>query len=232
MGKAIALELQQVNYHVAERHLLHDINISIEQQSTTALLGYNGAGKSLLLKLCHGLLAPSSGTAINHYSSDKQAMVFQKPIMLRRSVEGNIQYVLKIKKTANRQIESLIEEALNSADLAKVRQQPARKLSIGQQQRLAISRACILKPELLLLDEPTDSLDYSAMQKVEAMIQEIRNQGATVVMSTHDFNQAKRLADYIIFIHQGRILEHTPADVFFTAPQTKQAEAFLTGELI
>ena len=197
-------------------------------------MGHNGAGKSLLLRCMHGLLKPTDGSvswsgkkAANIECRKNQAMVFQKPLMLNRSVAANINYVLKLRgKSAH-----LCQEYLESAGLGDKAKQAARSLSGGEQQRLAIARALATEPDVLFLDEPTANLDPNATLKIESQIAKAADEDIKVIMVTHDIAQARRLADEIIFLHKGSLTEHTSADVFFNLPHSVEAQDYLTSYL-
>ena len=201
------------------------------------ILGPNGAGKSLLLRLCHGLLLPSKGV-IEWAESDlarvrqQQAMVFQRPVLLRRSVAANAHFGLRLRGVPRRRRRHMVAEALRQGGLAHVANRAARVLSGGEQQRLALVRAWTLQPQVLFLDEPTAHLDPAATRTVEAMLKQFHESGTKLIMTTHDLGQARRLADEVIFLHCGRLLEHTPADTFFNQPQSAEAAAFLEGNLL
>jgi tungstate transport system ATP-binding protein len=158
-------------------------------------------------------------------------MVFQRPVLLRRSAAANIRYVLYTQGTPRAQRQALVTRALSQAGLLPSARRPARVLSGGEQQRLALARAWALQPQVLFLDEPTASLDPAATRAVETFLDTIHQQGSKIIMSTHDLGQARRLADEVLFLHQGQLLEHTPATAFFTRPQSPEAAAFLDGRL-
>ena len=201
----------------------------------TAIMGPNGAGKSLLVRLLHGLLMPDSGSvewnnqALNHDTRRAQAMVFQKPVLLRRSVQANVEFVLENCRPDHHMG---YREILEEAGLYDQRQQPARLLSGGEQQRLALARALATSPKILFLDEPTASIDPSATRQIEHWLEQIRDQGVKLILVTHDIGQARRLASDVVFMHKGRLLEHTNADAFFKMPESKQARAYMRGDLI
>jgi tungstate transport system ATP-binding protein len=199
------------------------------------LIGPNGAGKSLTLKLCHGLIAPSAGSARWAHDAGgtgglRHAMVFQRPVMLRRSVEGNIRHALAA--TSARDAAMRTEAALSRFGLRDLASRPARLLSGGEQQRLAIARAWALGPEVMFLDEPTSQLDPGATRQIEQIIVNLAAEGMTILMTTHDLGQARRLAGCMLFLVKGRLLENAPANQFFTAPAAPEAQAFLAGDLL
>lgn len=214
--------------------LIKDLNLEITAGPRTVIIGPNGAGKSLLLRLCHGLLTPSNGAVqwADAPARTRQAMVFQRPVMLRRSVGANIDYALALHKVPSSHRPDIISDVLKRTGLARLVNAPARVLSGGEQQRLAIARAWALKPEVLFLDEPTASLDPSATYQIEELVEAMHAQGTKIVMTTHDLGQAKRLGDEVLFMHRGRLLEQAPAAQFFDAPQNDLARAFVRGELL
>ncbi|HEV2430292.1 MAG TPA: ATP-binding cassette domain-containing protein [Burkholderiales bacterium] len=218
----LPLRLQEVSF----LHIIKPLSLDIEAGPSTVILGANGAGKSVLMRLMHGLLLPTSGTIL-WSARGRQAMVFQRPVMLRRSALANVAYALRV---AGRD-ESPAMEALEEVGLAHVAHRPARVLSGGEQQRLALARAWALHPEVLFLDEPTASLDPSATREIETVIRAFDAAGTKIVMATHNLGQARRLGDDVIYVHQGRVVERAPADRFFSQPATAEAAAFIKGEL-
>jgi tungstate transport system ATP-binding protein len=233
----LPLVLHEVCFEAAGHYLIDHISCVLEARPYTIVLGPNGAGKSLLLRLCHGLIRASSGSILWHgmdacAARRHQAMVFQRPVLLRRTVTANISYALRVRGTPRRQRQILVREALQQAELAGLAGRPARLLSAGEQQRLALARAWVLTPQALLLDEPTASLDPAATQAVETLLKQIYDSGTKIIMTTHDLGQARRLADEVLFLHRGQLLEHGPAAEFFSQPKSKEAAAFLAGQLV
>jgi len=220
----LPLRLEAVSF----LHVIQPLSIEIESGPSTIILGANGAGKSVLMRLMHGLLPPTSGR-ISWRSKGRQAMVFQRPVMLRRSALANVVYALELARLAD--AEKVAMEALKEVGLAHLAHRPARVLSGGEQQRLALARAWALHPEVLFLDEPTASLDPSATREIENVIRAFDAAGTKIVMATHNFGQARRLADEVIYLHQGRVLERAPVAEFFSKPATAEAAAFIKGEL-
>jgi len=233
----LPLKLENVCFAVGGMRLIKDLTCRFEAGPRTIIIGPNGAGKSLLLRLCHGLLTPSEGN-INWHGSNgidprqHQAMVFQRPVMLRRSVSANIDYALRLRNIPRTKRHEIIDQALELSGINRHRDTPARVLSFGEQQKLALARAWALKPQVLFLDEPAASLDPAATHTVEEIIETIHKAGTRIIMTTHDLGQARRLADDVMFIHRGRLLEHAPADKFFTNPENDLAQAFVRGELL
>jgi tungstate transport system ATP-binding protein len=198
-------------------------------------LGANGAGKSLFLRLCHGLIEPTSGRRVWADGSsrpDAQAMVFQRPVLLRRSVAANLDYPLKLRGLSRAERRANVARTLDRFGLAPLAERAARLLSGGEQQRLALARAWAMRPEVLFLDEPCSALDPSATRIIEDMIEAFAAEGITIVMTTHDLGQARRLAQDVAFLHRGRLIEHAPAAQFFARPETPEARAFLAGDLV
>jgi len=231
----LPLVVSALSYRTEHEFVLDSISVTIENPGITVVMGPNGAGKSLFLRLVHGLLAPSSGTV--HWQGRnldlalrrRQALVFQKPVLLRRSVAANIDFVLKPRGGDYRQRR---DQILLEAGLMRQRHQPARLLSGGEQQRLALARALATDPGVLLLDEPCASIDSGTTLKIEQLLQQSRDRGVKIILITHDIGQARRLADDVIFMHNGRLLEYAVADVFFNAPASESARDFLQGRIV
>jgi tungstate transport system ATP-binding protein len=235
-GAILPLRLGEVSFAAGGRTLIDRVSLEIEAGPSTIILGANGAGKSVLMRLMHGLLAPSAGRVEwNAPERDgaprKQAMVFQRPVLLRRSAQANVAYALAVAGVGEPQRGALVREALESVGLSHLAHRPARVLSGGEQQRLALARAWALHPEVLFLDEPTASLDPTATREIEAVIRAFDAAGTKIVMATHNLGQARRLGDEIVFLDRGRLVERAPVEQFFSKPQTAQAAAFIKGEL-
>jgi tungstate transport system ATP-binding protein len=220
----LPLRLEAVSF----LQVIKPLSLELGAGSSTIILGANGAGKSVLMRLMHGLLRPTAGR-ISWSSNGRQAMVFQRPVMLRRSALDNVVYALKVAGVAAADRPAM--DALKEVGLAHLAHRPARVLSGGEQQRLALARAWALHPEVLFLDEPTASLDPSAVHEIENIIRAFDAAGTKIVMATHNLGQARRLADEVIYLHQGRVLERTPVAEFFSKPATAEAAAFIKGEL-
>lgn len=234
MATIFPLVLENIGFSPNGTPVLRDISLTVERGGRTLILGANGAGKSVLMRLMHGLLQPTAGRiawAGGLPRAQAQALVFQRPIMLRRSTLANVAYGLKLAGVPHAERHQRAEAALAHVGLAHLAPRPARVLSGGEQQRVALARAWALQPQILFLDEPTASLDPNAAQEVERIIADIHAAGTTIVMTTHNLGQARRLADSIVFLHRGSIAEHTPADLFFQQPRSAEAENFLKGEL-
>jgi tungstate transport system ATP-binding protein len=232
----LPLQLIDVSFVAGTKPIVDGVSLALEAGLRTVILGPNGAGKSVLMRLCHGLLRPTEGR-IEWASPERpgerrrQAMVFQRPVMLRRSALANVEYAVKVAGIPWSERETRAREALESVGLSELANRGARVLSGGEQQRLALARAWVLRPEVLFLDEPTANLDPGASAEVERIIQTIHATGTKIVMITHNLGQARRLGDEILFLNEGRLVERAPADRFFNRPASPETEAFLKGEL-
>jgi tungstate transport system ATP-binding protein len=229
----LPLELQDVCYAANGKVILDRLTVRIDAGPRTMILGPNGAGKSVLMRVCHGLLRPTSG-ALQWCSSNgarRQAMVFQRPVMLRRTAIANVIYGLELSGFSRRESALRAHDVLEAVGLETAAHQPARKLSGGEQQRLALARAWALGPEVLFLDEPTANLDPRSTRDVESIITAIHATGTKIVMTTHNLGQARRLGDEILFMSEGRIVERASVDVFFREPASAEAKAFIKSEL-
>ena len=232
----LPLTLREVRYMAGGRNIIDGISAKIAAGPASIILGANGAGKSVLMRLMHGLLRPTSGeVAWREQDVERlrraQAMVFQRPVMLRRSALANILYALELARVPAAGREAQAMDALREVGLAEVAQRPARVLSGGEQQRLALARAWALHPEVLFLDEPTANLDPGATREIENVIKAFDASGTKIVMSTHNLGQARRLGDEVLFLHQGRLVERASVDDFFRQPTSTEAAAFIKGEL-
>lgn len=234
----LPLSLEGVNYDVDGERLLGPVSLMIPSGETLAIIGPNGAGKSLLLRLCHGLIEPSSGRlrwaspAGGIAARKRHAMVFQKPVMLRRSAMDNIAHACRANGFSSSQSRQRAVLALQRFGLQALAGRPARLLSGGEQQRLAIARAAALDPEILFLDEPTAHLDPGSTRQIEEMLRALKGQGITLVISTHDLAQARRLAQRVLFIHRGQVVEDDATSEFFAMPRSDAGRAFIAGELL
>jgi tungstate transport system ATP-binding protein len=227
----LPLRLEGVSFAAGARTIIEPLSLELAPGPSTIILGANGAGKSVLMRLMHGLLAPTSGRIVWNEPGPhrRQAMVFQRPIMLRRSALDNVIYALKTAGAEDARRTAM--EALAEVGLSKLASRPARVLSGGEQQRLALARAWALHPEVLFLDEPTANLDPGATREIETIIRAFDASGTKIIMSTHNLGQVRRLGDEVLYLHQGRVLERAPVEKFFTQPASPEAAAFIKGEL-
>ena len=225
----LPLAFQDVSLRVRDVDIVANLDLEILAGAPTVLLGPNGSGKSTLLRLAMNLLQPTGGRITwgrRSQPDERLAMVFQRPVMLRRSAAANVAYAL------NRHDPTRVADLLTQVGLAHLADRPARRLSGGEQQRLALARALARNPEILFLDEPTASLDPAATKAVEDIIAGVAASGVKIVMATHELGQARRLAGDIIFLARGRLVERAAADPFFNTPETPEAAAFLRGDLV
>ena len=229
----LPLKVRDLRLRFGANSVIDDVSLDLGSSGCTMILGPNGSGKSLLLKLLHGLVEPTSGTIDwgGKSPSDvtrRQALVFQKPILLRRSVVANLDFVLKARRKDRSQATQLLEHV----GLAHKATQPARLLSGGEAQRLALARALATEPEILLLDEPTASLDPTSVLAIEKIVSDARARDVRVIFVTHDVGQAQRLGDDIVFMHNGRVAEHARARDFFPKPQSQAGRDYLNGRIV
>jgi len=210
---------------------LTGVDLEIRAGERVALIGANGSGKSSLLRLLHGLLPHAGGAFESHVPPMSQAMLFQRPHMLRASVRNNVALALWLKGSRWRDAQREAVVALDRVGLAELAGRNARTLSGGQQQRMALARAWALHPEVLLLDEPTASLDPTAKRDVEALIADAA-QGRTLVFASHNLGQVKRLASRVVYLEHGRKVADLPVHDFFHGPLPEEARLFVKGELV
>jgi tungstate transport system ATP-binding protein len=232
----LPIVFDNASFSVRDVPVVRPISFMISAGAPTVLIGPNGAGKTSLLKLAMGLISPSQGRLTwggrENAGASHRAFVFQRPVMLRRRAGANLRYALKAANVPRRQREARANELLALVGLRDLAERPARKLSGGEQQRLALARALAKEPQVLFLDEPSASLDPAATKAIEDIIRDVSLRGIKVVMATHDLGEAKRLAGEIVLMHRGRIVEVSPADAFFSAPKTDEARRFVAGELL
>ena len=215
--------------------LLDKVSLTLAAGSPTAVVGPNGAGKTTLLRVAVGLDAATSGRVTwdgrEHAPATRRAIMFQRPVMFRRSVSGNLRYALAAAGISRAQRNKRVGELLALAGLEGLSDRPARKLSGGEQQRLALARAWALHPEVLFLDEPTANLDPAAVREIETIIKAFDAAGTKIVMATHNLGQARRVGDEVIYLQAGRVMERATIESFFARPATAEAAAFVKGEL-
>lgn len=232
----LPLEARGISVVRAGKALLDEVSFMIGAGGPTVIMGANGAGKSLLLRVLHGLIMPTAGAVVWGEGLDaevagrRSALVFQRPTLLRRTAIANIEFVLAHHPGAARRQSAM--DVLERAGLAPLANSPARQLSGGEQQRLAMARALASFPEVLFLDEPTASLDPAATAAVEGMIGTAVAGGTKVVLVTHALAQARRLASDVVFMANGRVCETGPATAFFAGPKSEAARAYLDGRLL
>ena len=230
------LSVKQLCLHRQSKVLLDHVSFTLQAAGVSMIMGANGAGKSLLLRALNGLLSPDSGeilwrgVPLSEALQKQHGMVFQKPVLLRRSVVDNVSYVLN-KTRQHSDVEQRCITALEEVGLTRQAVQPARLLSGGEQQRLALARALVLQPRVLFLDEPTASLDPASVSVFEKIVMQAHDRGTKIIFVTHDLGQARRLADDVVFLDKGCITEHTEASEFFIQPLSAAARAYTEGRL-
>lgn len=225
------VSFRNVSLRIGATPLLHDISLDIRSGESVVILGANGAGKSTLLKLCARIHMPTSGELLV-VPVHEQAFIFQRPAILRRSVLDNVRFVLRNRGVTEPECTDKAMASLETARLTALARQSAKTLSGGEQQRLALARAWACSPQLVLADEPTASLSPIATREIEHTIASIQATGATLIFTTHNLAQAKRVGRRIVFMDAGRIVEDRPAVDFFAAPQSPAALRYLEGETL
>ncbi|WP_025898396.1 energy-coupling factor ABC transporter ATP-binding protein [Sneathiella glossodoripedis] len=218
------------------RTILGPIDWTLEDECFTIVLGPNGAGKTTFLRLLHGLQQPRSGKVVwQKRGADlycAQSFVFQTPIVMRRSVLENIRYPLSVRKVDREESYKQTRYWLERVGLADKSELDAASLSGGERQKMALARALITRPDIVFLDEPTTNLDGASTASLEAILKSAQQDGCKIVMATHDLSQARRLADDVVFLHKGKLVEHSSSQLFFDRPQSDLASAFTRGELL
>ncbi len=232
----LPLVLDNVSLQAGATMILDRVSLAIAPGAPTLIIGPNGSGKTTLLRLCMGLARPSAGRVSWGGRADspsaRRAILFQRPVMLRRSAAANVAYALAQAGMQRRQRAGRIAALLERVGLADLAHRPARKLSGGEQQRLALARALARDPEILLLDEPTASLDPAATRAVEETVLMAAQSGIKIVMASHDLGQVRRLAGDVVFLVRGALRERGAAADFLDHPTTQEAAAFLCGDLV
>ncbi len=232
----LPLMLEDVSLLAREVTILDHVTLSFAAGAPTMLVGPNGSGKSSLMRIAMGLVPPSSGRVTYGGRSDvppvRRAIVFQRPVMLRRTASGNLRYALAAAGMPRAERDAAAQELLDRVGLGALSDRPARRMSGGEQQRLAIARALAKEPEILFLDEPTASLDPAATKATEDIIAGIAARGIKIVMATHDLGEARRLGGEIVLMNRGRIVEVADTQTFFNSPATDAARRFVAGELL
>jgi tungstate transport system ATP-binding protein len=232
----LPLVLKEARIVARDVTILDRITLTVSTGSPTVVIGPNGSGKTTLLRAAMGIIPLTSGDIIwggrEPAAPRRHAIVFQRPAMLRRSAAANVRYALAAAGVPRAERHECATELLRLVGLKEVAGRPAKRLSGGEQQRLALARALARDPTVLFLDEPTASLDPYATKAIEDIVSAVNAQGVKVVMSTHDLGQAKRLAGEVVLLHRGRLVENTPAPDFFVNPRTEEARKFIAGELL
>lgn len=232
----LPLMLEDVSLLAREVTILDRVRLTFSAGAPTMLVGPNGSGKSSLMRVAMGLVPPTSGRVTyggrTGVPPTRRAIVFQRPVMLRRSASANLVYALAAAGVPRSERSAAAQELLDRVGLGGLSERPARRMSGGEQQRLAIARALAKQPEILFLDEPTASLDPAATKATEDIIRTIAAQGIKIVMATHDLGEARRLGGEIVLMNKGRVVEVADTQTFFTTPATDAARRFVAGELL
>jgi tungstate transport system ATP-binding protein len=236
MTISFRLENVEKNYHALKA--LDAVTLNAEGGKTIVLLGVNGAGKTTLLRIIAGLEQPDKGNIIfNGQNMTAQelrkiaTMVFQKTVMFNRNVYDNLAFGLKIRGTPEPEIAAKVTEALHSVGLSSFEKRRGKKTSGGEQQRISLARAFLLDPRILLLDEPTANLDPNSARIIEKAITNRKSSDRIIIMATHNLGQAKRLADIVMHVHEGKIIETASPKDLFDNPQHELTRKFIGGEL-
>ena len=226
----LLLRLRGASVRFGAVQALRSVSLDVMRGDFIALIGANGSGKTTLLRLLHGLLA-FDGTREVLAPQALQVMVFQRPFMLRLSVQRNVMLALWLAGVPRAERAVRAAQALQRVGLTALRDRPARALSGGEQQRLALARAWAVRPQIVFLDEPTASLDPSAKKEIEALLESFHADGLTLVMSTHNLGQAKRLTTRVVYLDRGELRVDLPTAEFFADRGDGAAGPFLRGEL-
>ena len=233
----LPVRMDNVSYSVQGTTLINQFSLDIHTSDTSIILGHNGSGKSLLLKLLHGVIHPSTGKITwddeQPYTNQYwRTLLLQRPTFFNQSIEFNIEFVLRIAGIAKNEYKQRCEHALNICGLSHLSKRNTASLSGGELQKVSLARAWVLKPSVILLDEPTVALDPPSVKSFENIIEQFEQSGVKVIMTTHDLAQARRLAKDIVFIDKGRMIEQSSANDFFAGPESNQAQSFISGELL
>jgi tungstate transport system ATP-binding protein len=234
----VNLQIVDVKKKYRDATALKSASVNLQGNKIIVFLGVNGAGKTTLMRLLAGLEDPDRGQILynNHPVNAKElrnlaTLVFQKTAMFSRNVYDNLVYGLKIRKVPKEELSNRIAEALKDVRLSGFEKRQAKKLSGGEQQRVALARALLLDCNILLLDEPTANLDPNSATIIEKTILGKKRDDRIIIMATHNLNQARRLADEIIHIHAGEVVEVASPDEFFEHPKCEISRKFINGEL-
>lgn len=218
------------------KKLVGPVNLTLAPTGFTMVIGPNGAGKTTLLRLMHGLQRCSKGQVAwalpAKQARDKQGFVFQSPIMMRRKVIDSLAYPLHLRGVGKTAARERAAECARNFGLSELLESWAPMLSGGEKQKLSLARALITAPEILFLDEPCANLDGRATREIESILRQVQARGTRLVMSTHDMGQAKRLANDVIFMLNGKLHEQADSEKFFNAPVTPEAKAFINGDIV
>ena len=235
LNSLLPIRFHNVSLKLDNNFFFKKLSFEINTKGISVFIGANGAGKTSCIKLLTGLIKPDSGEVL--FSTNKKILnligyVPQKIILLRRSVEKNLLHTLSISNYPTNKKKQRIKEILKFAKFEHLAKQSARNLSIGQQQLISIMRALAIKPSFLFLDEPCANLDPKTTQIIENLIKVVSKSGVKIIIVTHDLFQAKRLANDVLFFHNGEIIEQGKTNIFFRRPKSKEAKDFQKGLLL
>ncbi len=231
------LQIINAGYRANGSTLLHPVSLDIESKGVTVILGSNGAGKSLFLHMCHGMLEGHSGQISwdgfpAAQSRNRRGFMFQHPTVLRRSVFANVEFALSAQGVPRSEHAQRVADVLEQARLSHKAKTPAAALSGGEIRRMGLARALVTGPEVVLMDEPAAGLDPASSLALEQMVAAITANGTGILMVSHDLAQARRLADWVLFFDNGKLVESVEAEKFFTEHATEAASAYLEGRLL
>ncbi len=236
MNSILPLDIENACVRKRGVQIVGPLNIRIKEIGCMIVMGPNGSGKTTFLRLMHGLDKARTGSLKWNGNRDvvnaRQAFVFQTPVVMRRSVRENIAYPLIVRGVSKKAAIAKADEWIDEVGLHSSADKDALVLSGGEKQKLALARALITEPELLFLDEPSTNLDGGSTHDIEALILKARDSGTRIIMATHDFGQARRLADEVCFMYHGVIHEHADNGDFFSSPKTSEAQAFIRGDIL
>lgn len=232
----LPIVIEGLHVSIGGTAILRDVSLRLEAGPPTVLIGPNGSGKSTLLRAAMGLVPASAGSVrwggSGEASLGRAALVFQRPVMLRRSVADNVRFALEVSGVPRARREQRVSDLLSLVGLHALAGRPAPRLSGGERQRLALARALARDPKALFLDEPTASLDPAATLAIEELIRTVSAGGVKVVMTTHDLGEAARLAGDVVLLHRGEVIESGPASRVLGNPTTGMARKFISGQLV
>ncbi|MDC0739484.1 ATP-binding cassette domain-containing protein [Cognatishimia sp. SS12] len=236
VGSILPARLENVEVRRKSLRLLGPVSFTLVEHGITVIMGPNGAGKSTLLRALHGMERLSAGAirwaTDQQTAQQRQAFVFQTPTLMRRTVLDNVAYPLRLAGHTRKAARGKALALLSNVGLAERADVRASVLSGGERQKMALVRALARAPEVLFLDEACANLDGSATRDIEAILQAQAQQGTRLILTTHDIGQARRLADDVLFLHRGKLVEAGPAAAFFDAPQSRAARAYLNGDIV
>ncbi|MGB3278624.1 MAG: ATP-binding cassette domain-containing protein [Pseudorhodobacter sp.] len=236
VASILPLTVDEITLRRGGRAILGPVSWVLDGEGITVVMGPNGAGKTSFLRALHGLERVTQGhlrwAAAPEVVRARQAFVFQTPVLMRRSVVDCIAYPLLLDGMARGEARLLASDAATEVGLGHVMNQPARVISGGERQKLALARAMVRGPEVLFLDEPCANLDGHSTREIEAILLAARDKGTRIVLSTHDLGQARRLADGILFLHGGRLVESGPKAVLLETPATAEMKSYINGDLL